>query len=126
MAIDNNMSEEDAFTTIIGEEHFGRVRSMGFGICPSQVLKSFGGSSSGSSSSQVTQLQSELEAERARVDALEKEVTKFKGMEEKLAFLMQHVMGQGFNQVGIDFDRQFLFTLALFEETNSEVVWNPP
>ncbi|XP_057444524.1 uncharacterized protein LOC130736752 [Lotus japonicus] len=103
MAIDNNMSEEEAFTTIIGKEQYGRVRGMGFGVCPSQVLEGFGGSSSGSSSSQVTQLQSELEAERARVDALEKalekEVTKFKSMEEQLAFLMQHVIGYGFNQV---------------------------
>src|ERR1044072_5222512 len=111
MQLDNNVSEEDAFTTVIGREHHGHVRGMGFGVCPSTVLKAFGSSSSNGSSAQVYKLQSELETERARVDALEQEVAKvhdleqevakFRGLEEKLAFVMQQLAGQGFNRVRI-------------------------
>lgn len=99
MEVDNNASEEDAFRTVIGKEHHGYVRGMGFGVCPSKVFKGSGSTSTNGSPAQVNKLQSELETERARVDTLVQEVERFKGLEEKLAFVMQQLAGQGFNRV---------------------------
>ncbi|XP_057446792.1 uncharacterized protein LOC130738697 isoform X2 [Lotus japonicus] len=97
--VDNNASEEDAFTTVIGKEHHGYVRGMGFGVCPSKVFKGFGSTSTNGSSAQVNKLQSELETGRSRVDTLVQEVERFKGLEAQLAFVMQQLVSQGFNQV---------------------------
>ncbi|XP_057422245.1 uncharacterized protein LOC130716078 [Lotus japonicus] len=97
--VDNNASEEDAFRTVIGKEHHGYVRGMGFGVCPSKVFKGFGSTSTNGSSAQVNKLQSELGTERARVDTLVQEVERFKGLEEQLAFVMQQLASQGFNRV---------------------------
>ncbi|XP_057433382.1 uncharacterized protein LOC130726139 [Lotus japonicus] len=97
--VDNNASEEDAFTTVIGKEHHGYVRGMDFGVCLSKVFKGFGSTSINGSFAQVNKLQLELETERARVDTLVQEVERFKGLEEQLTFVMQQLTGQGFNRV---------------------------
>ncbi|KAJ1382950.1 hypothetical protein SESBI_43765 [Sesbania bispinosa] len=98
-------SEEGAYTNVFGKEHPGRVRGMGFGVCPSQVLgNSTMSSSSGDSSSEVAKLKTELEASNARVEALEQEVAKVRtleqevakvqSLEDRISFLMQNYGGQ--------------------------------
>ncbi|KAJ1427131.1 putative transposase, Ptta/En/Spm, plant [Sesbania bispinosa] len=94
-------SEEDAYTNVFGKENPGRVRGMGFGVCPSQVLgpaycfgNSTMSSSSGDSSSELAKLKTELEASNARVEALEQEVAKVRSLEDQISFLMQNYGGQ--------------------------------
>ncbi|KAJ1412231.1 putative transposase, Ptta/En/Spm, plant [Sesbania bispinosa] len=94
-------SEEEAYTNVFGKDHPGRVRGMGFGVCPSQVLgpayrfgNSTMSSSSGDSSSELAKLKTELEASNTRVETLEQEVVKVRSLEDQISFLMQNFGGQ--------------------------------
>lgn len=103
-------SEEDIYTKVFGKEHSGRVRGMGFGVCPSQLFEPtyrYGSSSNTSSfgaatSSEYDKLRSDLEASNARVQALELEVAKVRALEAQMTYIMQNFGGQmppRFNQV---------------------------
>ena len=107
MEVDQNDSEEDAYTLVFGKEHLGRLWGMRFEVLPYQILRrSFHprSSSSGGSSLDVNKLKSEFQVELARVDALEQEVAKVWGLEEQLIFLMQQFGGDAFNRVRIVFN----------------------
>ncbi|XP_061375862.1 uncharacterized protein LOC133317965 [Gastrolobium bilobum] len=62
-AQNDGRTAEEAYVHVFGKEHPGRVRGMGFGVCPSQVLgSSFVGSSSTASPNEIKELKSEIES----------------------------------------------------------------
>ncbi|XP_061341679.1 uncharacterized protein LOC133287999 [Gastrolobium bilobum] len=65
---DGNMTHEEAYIHVFGKEHLGRVRGMGFGVCPSQILSS---SSMGSSS---TATQNEIKELKKQIETLQETV----------------------------------------------------
>ncbi|MED6136249.1 hypothetical protein PIB30_054317 [Stylosanthes scabra] len=80
---------EDAFVKLFGKEHPGRVRGMGFGVCPSQVSKSASGSFGGASSCNH-------ESELAKVRSMEVELKENKATTEllkaQLNYFITHYM----------------------------------
>jgi hypothetical protein len=88
MELEKNSCQEAAYIDVFGEEHPGRVRGMGFGVCPSKVLGT-GRSSSTSQAGGITlvewnSMKSELQESNAKVKVLE----------EKMNFFIQHFGGQ--------------------------------
>ena len=81
-----DMNDEEAYTTVFGKEHSGRVRGMGMGVCPSQVFGTSyrGKSMPTSSNSTIEELKSHLEARDTKLKAMEEENNaKLKAMEEE-------------------------------------------
>ena len=78
-------THDDAFVKLFGKEHPGRVRGMGFGVCPSQVFKSTsshgGGTSSscshGSETAKIQQMEVELKENKVAVSILQAQVNYF-------------------------------------------------
>ncbi|XP_061343701.1 uncharacterized protein LOC133289720 [Gastrolobium bilobum] len=62
-AQNDGRTAEEAYVHVFGKEHPGRVRGMGFGVCPSQVLGSSSvGSSSTASPNEIKELKSKIES----------------------------------------------------------------
>ena len=89
MDIDNNLvSEDEAYTRVFEKEHPRRVRSMGLGVCPTQIFGPayhYRGSTSSSSigtttNAKIIQLMVQLEASNERVKLLE----------EQMSFILQN------------------------------------
>ena len=78
-------THDDAFAKLFGKEHPGRVRGMGFGVCPSQVFKSSSGHYGGTSSScdhgpetaKIQQMEVELKENKATISLLQAQVNYF-------------------------------------------------
>ncbi|RYR21509.1 hypothetical protein Ahy_B03g066818 [Arachis hypogaea] len=80
----NESSTDDAYVKLFGKEHPGRVRGVGFGVCPSQVMKSsnsFGGVSSSCNHdfdmAKVRCMEVELQENKATISLLQAQVTYF-------------------------------------------------
>ncbi|PIN08925.1 hypothetical protein CDL12_18494 [Handroanthus impetiginosus] len=80
-------SENDAFTKVFGKEHPGRVRSMGYCVCPSQYL----GSSSNSKESRSSQSNAEIEELKSQLQANNAEM---KVLKAQMDFFMEHFGAQ--------------------------------
>ncbi|PIN17928.1 hypothetical protein CDL12_09408 [Handroanthus impetiginosus] len=83
-------SEDDAYTTVFGKEQPGRVRTVGQGICPSQM---FGSTSRvGGSSSSNYILKAEYEANMEMMTKrMEENDAEIKSLKSALAYMMQHM-----------------------------------
>ena len=100
-------SEDDAYTTVFGKEHPGRVRTVGQGVCPSQMFGST--SRAGGSSSSNYILKAEFDANmETMTKKMEENDTEIKSLKSALTYMMQHMGGSlppGFpniNQVNFD------------------------
>lgn len=75
-----------------GKEHPVYVQGMGFGVCPTMIFESSRNSSFGcASSSEIERLKVELQANNARIQALEEEVAKsprVRALEEQMTIFM--------------------------------------
>ena len=74
MLCDGITSGNDAYIKVFGKEHPGRVRGMGFGVCPTQVLGSSSSSTASIPNADLNQLRLELQQSNDRVRALEEQV----------------------------------------------------
>ncbi|PIN26656.1 hypothetical protein CDL12_00589 [Handroanthus impetiginosus] len=85
-------SEDDAYTTVFDKEHPGRVRSVGQGVCPSQMSGSI--SRAGGSLSSNYILKSEYDASMDKMQKkMEENDAKIKSLKNALAYMMQHMGG---------------------------------
>ncbi|PIN26420.1 hypothetical protein CDL12_00835 [Handroanthus impetiginosus] len=85
-------SEDDAYTIVFGKEHPGRVRSVGQGVCPSQMSGST--SRAGGSLSSNYILTSEYDASMEKMQKkMEENDAKIKSLKNALAYMMQHMGG---------------------------------
>ncbi|PIN13639.1 hypothetical protein CDL12_13737 [Handroanthus impetiginosus] len=85
-------SEDDAYTTVFGKEYPRRIRSVGQGVCPSQMSRST--SRAGGSLSSNYILKSEYDASMERMQKkMEENDTKIKSLKNALAYMMQHMGG---------------------------------
>ncbi|PIN13378.1 hypothetical protein CDL12_14000 [Handroanthus impetiginosus] len=85
-------SEDDAYTTVFGKEHPGRVRTVGQGVCPSQMFGST--SHAGGSSSSNYILKSEYDANMEMMKKkVEENDAEIKSLKSALAYMMQHMGG---------------------------------
>ncbi|PIN22878.1 hypothetical protein CDL12_04406 [Handroanthus impetiginosus] len=86
-------SKDDAYTTVFGKEHPGRVRGVGQGVCPSQISGST--SRTGGSFSNNYILKSEYEANMEKMEKKKKEENdaEIKSLKNALAYMMQHIGG---------------------------------
>ncbi|XP_020973239.1 uncharacterized protein LOC110269718 [Arachis ipaensis] len=80
----NESSTDDAYIKLFGKEHPGHVRGVGFGVCPSQVMKSsnsLGGASSSCNHdfdmAKVLSMKVELQENKAAISLLQAQVTYF-------------------------------------------------
>ena len=101
-------SEDDAYATVFGMEHPGRVRTFGYGVCPSQISGSSSRSAGSSSNHQYRQ--SEYEEEMATMkSALANQQSEIKSLKNAMAYLMQQMGGSlppnipDINQVNIHY-----------------------
>ena len=76
-------NELDAYTTVFGKEHPGRLRSVGQCVCPSRIFASSSSSGGGSSRVDRTELS-------AKYESLQQE---FDEMKSQMALIMQHMGG---------------------------------
>ncbi|PIN19304.1 hypothetical protein CDL12_08022 [Handroanthus impetiginosus] len=85
-------SEDDAYTTIFGKEHPERVRTVGQGVCPSQMFGST--SRAGESSSSNYILKAEFDANiETMTKRMEKNNAEIKSLKNAFAYMMQHMRG---------------------------------
>ncbi|PIN07619.1 hypothetical protein CDL12_19818 [Handroanthus impetiginosus] len=85
-------SEDDAYTTMFGKEHPGRVRSVSQGVCPSQMSRST--SRAGESLSSNYILKSKYDAIMEKMQKkMEENNAEIKSLKNALAYMIQHMGG---------------------------------
>ncbi|PIN22607.1 hypothetical protein CDL12_04688 [Handroanthus impetiginosus] len=85
-------SEDDAYTTVCGKEHPGRVRTVGQGVCPSQMFGSTSHAGGSSSSNYILKAKHEANME-TMTKRMEENDAEIKSLKSALAYMIQH-MGQ--------------------------------
>ncbi|PIN25556.1 hypothetical protein CDL12_01700 [Handroanthus impetiginosus] len=100
-------SEDDAYTTVFGKEHPRRVRTVGQGVCPSQMFGSTSHAGGSSSSNYIckTEFDANMETMTKRMEENDAEI---KSLKSALAYMMQHMGGSlppGFPNINeVNFD----------------------
>ncbi|WJX46037.1 Asparagine-rich protein (ARP protein) [Trifolium repens] len=103
-------SDNEAFVTVFGKEHYGYVRGMGLGPTPSQIngssCRPSGSTSSSTADAKIAKMQSEIDVltkEVAEVNELKAKVAEFDAMKEQFALIMANMQNHGSN-IGSPFE----------------------
>ncbi|XP_061374182.1 uncharacterized protein LOC133316450 [Gastrolobium bilobum] len=97
--IEEITSEDEAFETVLGKEHPGRVRGKGYGVVITQMRKR---RCTSASSSSAGPSQAEYDALKQELDCLKGKIGEFDSMKAQMASIMQHLNAQQASHISLN------------------------